>query len=377
MTVTHAKPSRVLTGASPPQRVLIVVTRRIGDVLLATPVVRSIRQAWPQTRIDLLVFAGTEGFVTGNRDVNQVLVVPQRARFLDHLRFVLRLARRYDLALSLVPGDRPTLYACIAGKRRAGLLVPTGKHRWKRALLDAWVPFDDQNTHTVHMHLALLAALGVPPLREVVAAWTPADERAATTLLGALGDAPFAVLHAYPQFRYKMWHEAGWSEIARWLRAHGLSIVLTGGPDSAEREYVSRIAARVPQALDLCGALSLGALAFVLTRAAVYVGPDTAITHAAAALGVPTVALFGPTSPVKWGPWPAGYAGAANPWQRRGDQALERVRLIQGRAGCVPCLKEGCDGHTASASDCLIELSPEIVISALHDLLPSATHHVA
>ena len=70
---------------------------------------------------------------------------------------------------------------------------------------------------------------------------------------------------------------------------------------------------------------------------------------AAAALGVPTIAIYGPSDPVKWGPWPAGYTLPRNPWRRHGDQQVNRVRLIQGRARCVPCMNEGCERHIASA----------------------------
>ena len=105
-----------------PQRVLVVVTRRIGDVLLATPVLRSLKDAWPQASVDVLVFAGTQGFLIGNPDVHRVLTVAARPGFGAHLRFVATHVRAYDLALSLLPGDRPTIYAWIAGKRRAGLL---------------------------------------------------------------------------------------------------------------------------------------------------------------------------------------------------------------------------------------------------------------
>src|SRR5205085_2734743 len=131
-----------------------------GDVLLATPVVRSLKRAWPASQIDLLVFAGTEGFVTANRDVARVVTIAQRPRLLEHLKLIFGLARKYDLALSLVPGDRPTLYAFVAGKRRAGLLDAVAKSWWKKRLLDSWIPFDNDNTHTVRMHLALLKTVG-------------------------------------------------------------------------------------------------------------------------------------------------------------------------------------------------------------------------
>src|SRR6476469_6108067 len=129
--MTASPPQRVWTRTHSSQRVLIVATRRIVDVLLATPVIRSLKQAWPQAKIDILVFSGTEGFVTASRDVNRVLTVPERPGFFQHARLIVELARRYDLALSLLAGDRPTLYAFVAGKRRAGLLLPTLKHRWK------------------------------------------------------------------------------------------------------------------------------------------------------------------------------------------------------------------------------------------------------
>jgi heptosyltransferase III len=359
---------RTLEFSRPPHRVLVVVTRRIGDVLLATPVVRSLKAAWPESQIDMLVFAGTQGFVSGSPDIAQVITIVERPTRREHLRLMLRIRRRYDLALSLVPGDRPTLYAYLAGRRRAGLLIDSRKHWWKRTLLDAWVPFDGLNTHTVLMHLALLRAIGVAPVREVVPSFTPDDEAAAQAELAVLEGAPYAVLHPYPKFRYKMWHEQGWGEVGNWLRAEGLRVVITGGPDADERAYASRVAGAIDGVLDLSGQFTLGALAAVLSRAALYVGPDTAVTHAAAALGIPTIALFGPSDPVKWGPWPAGYDSDRNPWRRHGDQRVNQVRLIQGRARCVPCMREGCEGHIESSSDCLTHLSPRIVIAAARDL---------
>ncbi|HYC45246.1 MAG TPA: glycosyltransferase family 9 protein [Burkholderiales bacterium] len=368
MNAPEPKP-RALAFEKPPSRVLLIVTRRIGDVLLATPVLRSIKNAWPQARIDVLVFTGTEGFLMGNPDVHRVLTVPERPRLAQHARLLAALARHYDLALSLLPGDRPTLYAWIAARSRAGLLEENRKSLWKRALLDAWVPFDNVDTHTVRMHLALLGAVGIEPAPGVIASWTPEDEKLVETLLAPLEHAPYAVIHPYPKFRYKMWTVEGWITLARALAERGLAVVLTGGPGADERAYVERIARNVPDALDLSGRLSLGGTALAVSKAMVYVGPDTAITHAAAALGVPTVALYGPTNPVKWGPWPAGQPAHANPWARTGTQAAGHVRLVQGVGPCVPCGFEGCERHVESTSDCLIGLPASRVIDAVEDLI--------
>ncbi len=269
MKLERAPAGRTLRFAASPRNVLVVVTRRIGDVLLATPVVRSLKRAWPEAEIDMLVFAGTEGFVAANSEVHRVLTVPERPGVLAHLKFAAAIARRYDLALSLVPGDRPTLYAYIAGKLRAGLLDPTPKARWKQRLLDAWVPFDNESTHTVRMHLALLQTVGVDPVAEVVPSWSRDDVARVRSLLGPLAGARYAVLHPHPKFRYKMWTEHGWRDAARWLQSRGLQVVLTGGPDPAEREYVGRIAAQIPGVLDLTGQLTLAGVAHVVSQAAI------------------------------------------------------------------------------------------------------------
>lgn len=353
-----------------PRSVLVVVTRRIGDVLLATPVLRSLKQGWPDTAIDALVFEGTEGVITANPDVRTVLTIPQRPGPLQHARLYSRLLRRYDIALSLVPGDRPTFYAFGAGRRRIGLLSNTRKDAWKQRLLDQWVPFDNTHTHTVRMHLALVDALGLMPSSEVVVSWSASDESQIASLFGEQSAAPLAVLHPYPKFNYKMWHQAGWCELARWLDKTGYRVVLTGGNDPAEVTYTAALAAEMPAGvINLTGRLSLGGTGCLLSRAAIYVGPDTVTTHMAAAVGVPTVALFGPSNPVKWGPWPKGHPGGVNPWQRIGSARSGNVFLVQGPGACVPCLLEGCERNIESFSDCLQELTAARVIAAASALL--------
>lgn len=352
-----------------PQRILVVVTRRIGDVLLATPLIRALKQAWPAAQIDALVFAGTQGVLAANPDLGSVHTVPERPGPRVHLALMMRLFRRYDLALSLVPGDRPTLYAWLAGRRRMGLLLDRPGQRWKQRLLQQWTPFDPDHTHTLRGHLQLADLLGIPPLTEVVMRWTTEDGRAVDALLPP-SPAPLAVLHPCPKFRYKMWHAQGWIGVAKWLLDNGFRVALTGSPDADECAYVDAIARQLAQpVINAAGKLTLGGTAALLARAQCYIGPDTAVTHMAAAAGIPTLTLFGPTDPVKWGPWPKGHPAATNPWRRIGDQHVGNVWLIQGRATCVPCGQEGCDRHLGSRSDCLQNITPGNVINTLKTII--------
>ena len=355
-----------------PASVLLIVTRRMGDVLLASPLVRSIRAAWPEAAIDVLVFDGTKDVLAAHPDVRRVLTVPERPAFGEHLRFLLRLFRnRYDIALSGVASDRPTLYAVVGGRWRAGFVVPGRTSGWKYWFLSRSVAFDNVDTHTVAMNLALTDTLNVARRQDIAIRWSEDDAARVAAALSAIeAGKPYAALHVHPKFNYKMWHVEGWVGLAQWLRARGIATVLTGGPDSAEVEFVASVAAQMPAGtINLAGQMTLAQSACVIAGARVYVGPDTLTTHMAAAIGVPTVALYGPSNPVKWGPWPKDFAGTTSPWQKVGRQAMGNVLLVQGVGACVPCMREGCDQHVASFSECLRQLPLPTVIAAVERAL--------
>ena len=359
-----------------PGTVLVIVTRRIGDVLLTTPLIRSLRNAWPDAQIDVLVFNGTEGILAANPDIRDLITIAARPSLGGHLSLLRRIWCRYDLAVSVIPGDRPTIYAWAAGKFRVGIVVAGTKHRWKQLLLNRWAPLDDLNTHTVLMNLKLADLLGIEPNHEVIVSWSDADEKQVRALLPFDMEAtPYALLHPYPMYAYKTWHRQGWLELAAWLDNRGLRVVLSGGNSADELAYVNELAASMHDGvINAVGKLSLGAVGFVASRAKIYVGPDTAVTHIAAATGTPTVALYGPSNPVKWGPWPRsfrGYDGNTNPFVMRGSQVVGNVALVQGNdpRDCVPCLGEGCEKRISSLSDCLQHLPATRVIAAAETLL--------
>ena len=118
------------------------------------------------------------------------------------------------------------------------------------------------------------------------------------------------------------------------------------------------------------GALTWPELAALLGYARIYVGPDTSMTHLAAASGCPTVALYGPTDPRLWGPVPA--AGLERMWEAAGTiQRRGNVWLVQNPLPCLPCQNEGCERHLTSFSRCLDELTPAQVLRAVDEALAS------
>lgn len=340
-----------------PARILVLCTRRLGDVLLTTPLIRALKRAWPAARIDVLTLTSSAAALAGNADVERVIALPERAPLLDTLRAV-GAPRRYDLALSTLYNDRPHLLAFWSARTRANVVPPLDYPgaRWKRRAAQHHAGL--QPVHTVVQYLLLADALGIPRHGDVVPP-RPPDERRLDALLPDRATQPYAVVHPAPLYAYKAWTLDGWRGLIRWLAQQGVRVVVTGGPAAAERDFVGRVLEGGPaNAVDASGQLTLAELTPLLERARVYVGPDTSVTHLAAAAGAPTVALFGPSNTVVWGPWPQGYAGAgASPWSLHAPlQQRGNVWLVQGLAHCVPCLLEGCERRLDSRSLCLDEL---------------------
>jgi heptosyltransferase-3 len=205
-----------------------------------------------------------------------------------------------------------------------------------------------------------------------VVSWHRDDEDALRQLFpGVDGLRRYAVLHVSPKFAYKTWTVAGWAALGKWLADRGLTVVVTGGTAADEQVYCREVIKHFPDSsVNLSGRVRLPALGYLLSRTALYVGTDTAVSHMAAAVGAPTVVLFGPSNPVKWGPWPKDFPAAAqSPWKTHGSQRQGNVLLLQGEGDCVPCLGEGCDRHINSLSDCLQTLPVSRVIKAAELML--------
>ena len=212
----------------------------------------------------------------------------------------------------------------------------------------------DRGQHRIVDLLRLTKQLGIAARAEVVC--PQGSVRA-----GLLPAQPYAVVHAAPKYRYKQWTPDGWRQLAAALRQRGLPTAVIGA--ESDRAYLDEVW-RDGGVTRLDGALSWPELSALIGGARVYVGPDTAVTHLAAATGTPTVALYGPTDPRIWGPWPVG--GLDPPWDAAGTiQQRGNVWLVQNPLPCLPCQLEGCERRLDSHSQCLDELSAAQVVIAV------------
>ena len=148
----------------------------------------------------------------------------------------------------------------------------------------------------------------------------------------------------------KRWTETGFEELARLLSARGFAVEFVGSEQ--EREICERLAGRVKGATSSAGKTSLGQLVERFSKGTALVCNDSGAMHAAAAAGLPTVAVFGPTS----------LAQGFRPWQ---NQAL----VVQRQLECRPCGKHGADACPIKTHACMVEIRAVDVVGALDSLL--------
>jgi heptosyltransferase-3 len=350
-----------------PKRVLVITQRYLGDTLLITPLLGSLKKAYPDAEIDVLLPASNTGVLEGNPDVNRCITFPTKPGILNFLRLLFSLFQSYDLAISAQTSDRTTLCAIVAGRIKLGFVDE--EHRkswWKKKLLSHSLVFSDNYSHAVLENLRFCDLLNIPRHYKLTPPNTSSiDENLPETIT------PYAVLHIMPQWRYKQWHIEGWRQIIEFLHIKNYQIVLTGSNQPHEIQILNKLQNEYPYVINTAGTLKLASLTKLISNASFFIGPDTGITHLAAATGTQTLALFGPTDPKKWAPWPNEYSDINPPFSSKGSQQKKNVYLTQGNnnLNCIPCQGEGCDKNRNSYSKCLDQLDATEVIKLIEKII--------
>lgn len=281
-------------------RILIVRLGSLGDLVHTLPAVTALRRAFPAAEIDWLVDAPHREFLELVPVISSLVVLERRGAggWLD-VRRRMR-PRRYDVAIDFQGLVKSAALARLSGaKRVAGFAFPAVRESLAVPFYTERVSVP-QSAHVVQKNLLLAAAQGASstalefPIRAVR---SPAVE----SFLGAAAP-PFAVLNPGAAWPNKQWPPDRLGAVARWLlQRRGLtSVVLWGPGEQAAADEVVRTSEGAARIAPPTGLKDLIALA---RHAGLIVSGDTGPLHIAAALGVPAVALFGPTNPFRNGPW--------------------------------------------------------------------------
>ncbi|WP_027058152.1 glycosyltransferase family 9 protein [Mesorhizobium loti] len=301
---------------APFRSILIVQTKFIGDIVLASTLARNLQLEFPGARIVFLCEANFKSFVVAHGIASEVVTF-MRARMRGtplergkELYVIVRELRgfRFDLTIDLTDSKTSRLISgLVNAKTRIGYNPPERPlkllERQPANLFAKPQGFGGQ--HFVYRYLSPLEALGID-LRVTVPSIQPLPSETvkALALLGKhrLHPNAFIAVHAGASFKGRQWQPERFAEAIDEIAGEtGLGVVLVGGPD--ERETAAQIIARTATpVVDLVGTLSLETLLAVLKQARLFLGNESGPMHIAAAAGTPVVGLFGLTNPSRWGP---------------------------------------------------------------------------
>jgi len=322
-----------LIGELNPKRILIVKPSAIGDVVHTLPVLNLLRKRYPAAHIAWLVTPACGGILEGHPQIDELIWFERkRAGGWIKLLKLLR-ADHFDLVLDLQGLFRSGLFSWMSGaKVRVGF---ANAREMATLFYTHKVPVPDVNVHAMERYLDMAVAVGCErgPV-EYVFPTTDADRDRVKALLG--DDEPYAVLLPGTNWATKRWPAEKFAAMVQPLRERfGLKTVYAGGPDA------SAAAKLAPTATDLTGKTSLRELVALLERASLVIANDSGPMHIAAALGRPLVTLFGPTNPIRTGPF----------------QRMDSVVRLD--IPCSPCYSKHC-----SHQSCLQWLGTDRVLAA-------------
>ena len=328
-----------LIHIDPPHSILLIKLSAIGDVVHTLPLLEVLRKSFPLAKIDWLVEEEAWPIIEGHKDIDRVIVSYrkswqenifsplQRPAILKEIkRFVQTVrSRHYDLVIDLHGLFKSGILAGLARARRK-IGFTGGKEGSMLFLTDRPYPFD-YNRHALDRYLQAAEYLGCRadsckgeiPLQGK-------DKERIDRLLAERFTREDTLVAINPMARWitKLWEEKRFTSLAGRLQEElSCKVLFTGSP--ADRPVIDRIIKSInPRPLNLAGRTTLRELAYLYTRCRLMVTTDTGPMHIAAAMGVPVVALFGPTAPQRTGPYGKGHT------------------VIRERLECSPCFKKKC-----------------------------------
>jgi len=341
------------------QRILLVRTSAIGDIVFASPFVAALRNKYPAAHIAWLVEPAIASLLAADPSIDEMILWPKaewktlwKERRFGELFACVRdfsrmlQTRQFDTAIDLQSLLKSGWLTWLSGaKRRIGL----GSREGSRWLMTEVVRAGGKPGRISSEYLHLAERLGLDTRNFLPQLYVANDAaRNAQAMLSANGldAAPYAVFAPFTTRPQKHWSEDAWQVLAaRVGREFGLAPVILGGP--GDRDAAWRIVAATTGAVTLAGATSLPEAAALIARASLLIGVDTGLTHMGPALGTPTVALFGSTRPYL-------DAGRAN------------CRVIWLGLPCSPCRRRPTCG---GAFHCLREIHAQRVMNEAYAVL--------
>jgi predicted lipopolysaccharide heptosyltransferase III len=286
-------------------KILLLQLKRIGDLILTTPVIAALRESFPEAQLTLVVSNECADLLPAISNVDRILIARRNLR--DFSLFFTVAARKFDYCVDFTRNDRSAFLAFLSGahKRVVSYRVREQSKTRARAYTD-FVSVRMRDMHTIDYNLALVKPLGAqddltaPHLDVPQSAYEKADVLRGKSKITK----PYVILHPGSARQEKLWEPRRWAEIIDCFgRSDSVDLLLTSGPSRDEQVHITAIKSNTQKKIiDLSGKTDLLTLAALIGEARLLVTVDSAPMHLAAAMRTPQVILFGPTNPFHWRP---------------------------------------------------------------------------
>jgi lipopolysaccharide heptosyltransferase II len=344
-------------------RILIIQPSRLGDCIFCLPTVSTLRRSFPTAYIAWLVDDRCQDIVTGNPDIDEVIILERgrlqpkqlksTCRYISELKHTLR-SKRFDLAIDFNGLFKSGILAYLSGaKYRIGSYNTVGM-RELSYLFSHEVPVLDSEQHVIDRHLAIIRYLGGTrngthfPIH--VAAQDKAIIQAMLTANNITDTDPLVVLHPGAGWITRRWFKDRFAQLADMLiENHQVKIAFVGGRVGGIEEtgLVDEVIRMMHYpALNLVDKISIKQLVALLHQTRLFIGNIAGPMHIATAVNVPVIALVGPTNPATDGPY--------------GNNAI----VIKKELSCSYCRKKQC-----KTLDCMDKISVDEVVTAAESIL--------
>lgn len=309
-------------------KILIIGLSNLGDALLTTPAIQAVCAAHPDAEVHVLASPRTRELFETDPRISRVWIWKKRANFIQQTALIARLCRQkfglvVDFRNSLIP-------LFLVGAQRTPIVrvrAPAGEHR-------------------AETHLRLVSSLGISTAGQADGLPVRSEDQMKAKVWIQTGR-PIVLMVPGARSHLKRWSSEGFAQVAdRLIQRHGVQVILVG--EESERPIAEKVKRAMSQpATDLTGRTTIRELMALLANAHLMITNDSACLHAAELMGVPSVAIFGPTDEKKYGP--------RNP----------RSRVIRRQLVCAPCELALCPyGH-----ECMKWVTADEVYSAASKIL--------
>ena len=339
----------------PVRKILVIQLGDIGDVVWAIPAFWALKDAFPQTVLSVLVRNLNGDLLLDDPHIDKIFQVDQQSVF-KGLQLLKNLRReKFDLLFDLRADDRGAFISFFSGAKIRAALYYSGLF-WRNKAFTHLIdppPVKEKILGAAEQSLKIIRGFAIKETTstpQIFVAKKLEDKISKLLTEEKIGTKySWVSINPFSRWSYKEWDMDKWRQLAFFIwQTYKMPVIITGSAAEKQRGE-ALIAADLSPIYNLAGKTTLREMAALLQMSRLHIGVDSAAPHIAAAVGTPTITIYGPSDWRDWAP--------------PGD----RNQVVLPDMDCSPCHKKGCDGN--GRSKCLDNLSVAKVQDAVEKML--------